>query len=258
MKINKGDFIKKINEGLDIDEIIDKNMNLIGTDDEVNSPENVYTDATTNSFVDAARQQVGKNRLYTTFLEEEELTETNSDIEGKKYHVPHNVIQDLKQMTSGDEGSKRAQGIISSPTMDYTQIKRFKHDIENTYSGDWASALTWINSVLSTDRNMVDNQKRTTMDIGMENRFRDTHYKDSPLTDLATMHESVKTNKIILTESQYNFLLESEDFNKYKVSALRSMIKGKKEEINKLREEVKAIDAILNSKIKNNIDEIKK
>lgn len=259
MKINKGDFLKKLDEGLSIVEIIDANLNLIGNDDSVDTPEQVTNNATTDSFVDASRQQVGKNRLFATFLEEDDIVETNSAIEGKKYHVPHNVIQSLQSIRDGEEGSDRAKELINNPTMNYGQVKRFKHDIENKYNGNWTTALTWINSILSVDRNMVDNQKRTTMEIGMENRFRKTHDKDydSNLTPLSSLTENKKI-KIMVNESQYKLINESEDFTKYKISALRIMVKEKKEEINKLKGEIKNINEILNNKVRNNIEENKK
>ncbi len=52
-------------------------------------------------------------------------------------------------------------------------------------------------------------------------------------------------------------LNEGEDFNKYKVSALREMLKDKKELLMKTKGEIKAISEILDSKIKNNIEENK-
>jgi len=256
MRITKAELLKKLNENVSVNEIIDSHLNIIGNNDDVETPEQIKTNATTDSYVDATRQQVGKNRLLTTFLEEDELVETNSAITGKKYHVPHNVVEFL-QSKSG-EGNRRIQGILQNPTMNYEQVKRFKHDIENEYQDDWTPAITWINSVLSTDRNMVDNQKRTTMEIGMENRFRKTHDKDynSNLTPLS-MNEEMKV-KLIVTEEQFNLINESEDFNKYKVVALREMLKEKKDLIMKTKEEIKKINAILTSKIKNNIEENKK
>lgn len=260
MKITKADLLKKLNEGLNVNEIIDNHLNLIGTDDYVDTPEQVTTDATTDSYIDASRQQMGKNRLLATFLEEEDIVETNSDIQGKMYHVPLTVIQALKSKAeSGDqEGSDRIAAILQNSTMNYEQVKRFKHDIENKYQGDWTAALTWINSVLATDRNVIQKSKETTMDTGMENRFRKTHDKDhnSNLTPLSSITEHRKVT-LMLTEAQVKMLNESENYNIYKVSALREMLKNKKELLIKTKNEIKSISEILDSKIKNNIEENK-
>lgn len=124
------------------------------------------------------------------------LNETNSSLVNKTYQVPLNVLQFLQKKQG--EGDKRIQGIINSPTLSYEQVKRFKHDIENSYQGDWSPVVMWLNGILGTDRNMVDSQKRTTMEIGLENRFRKTHDKDhnKNLTPLS------EVKKLKITEEQ--------------------------------------------------------
>ena len=138
---------------------------------------------------------------------EDKINEANSDLQGKSYKLPLNVIQFLQAKSNSPEGGKRVTGLLNNPNaVSYEQLKRFKHDIENggNYNGDWGTVLNWINSILGRDRNTVDNQKRTTMEIGMENRFRKTHDKNTSLTPLS----EVITKKIKITEKQHKLIEE--------------------------------------------------
>lgn len=174
----------------------------------------------------------------------------NSSLEGKTYQLPVNVIQFLKSKAS--VGGKRIQGLINNPNATYEQLKRFKHDIENGLSGDWSTVLNWINSVLGNDRGVVDNQKRTTMETGMENRFRKTHEKDYN-SNLTPLSEDNKIMKIKITEDQYRIIEqeiinESENFGQYRTKALRDLLKQKNDLISKTRQEIKEITDILNKR----------
>lgn len=233
MKITKGNFLALLKEGKSIDEIIDADLSLIsGTDTEDKETTNK---ATTNSFTDAAAQQIGKNRYYGTFLEEDDLNEENSKLKDKVYSFPDEILEVLRGKLSGDEGVERIKGILADNRMTYHQIKRFKHDIEKEYKGDWSAVLGWINSVLTTDRDSIQRNKQVTHDTGMENRFIKNHEKSY-----------VKPTQL------------NENFNDYKVSALREMLKKKKEELKELRSEIKEIEAIVSKRVKNNLDEKKK
>jgi len=177
------------------------------------------------------------------------INEVNSSLQGKNYALPLNVITFLKSKVNDPEGSERVTGLLNSQGASYEQLKRFKHDIENSYSGDWGTVINWINSILTRDRTGVDNQKRDTMNIGMENRFKKTHDKNSSLTPLSEK----KVMKIKITESQSELLKkevisEGENFTRYKSHALREMLKEKTETLNKLKEDIRTINDILNKK----------
>ena len=202
--MKKSELLKKLNEGLSISEIIDSNLNLIGNNDDVETPEQIKTDATTDNFFDAVTQQMGKDRRLGVYVEsDDELNEANSDLQDQEYKIPLDILSFLK--TKVGEGGDRIQGILNKSSMNYSQIKRFKHDIENSYQGDWSKVLTWINSVLTSDRNFVDKQKRTPMELGVENRFKKTHDKNhAQLTSLSSLFEGKKVIKI--TEEQYKLI----------------------------------------------------
>ncbi len=133
------------------------------------------------------------------------INEENSALVNKTYPLPSNILQFLQTKIS--EGGERVQGLLNSPAASYGQLKRMKSDIESgIYNTDWSPILKWINSVLGSDRDMLDHQKRTPMEIGMENRFRKTHDKDhnKNLTPLSgKQHVNLR-----ITEQQLNMLKE--------------------------------------------------
>jgi len=61
MKIKKLDLLKQLSEGIEISELIDKDMTLIGNSDETISNTAVTANSTTDSFVDSTRQKGGIN-----------------------------------------------------------------------------------------------------------------------------------------------------------------------------------------------------
>lgn len=171
MKITKGNFLKLINEGFSVDEIIDKNLSLIDGA-ESSSGEEVSNKSTSKTHADAVSQGLTRTNGSGYFLE------ANSALQGKTYQFNDDVMEFLKTKVGG-EGDKRIQGILDDGgIMSYELIKRFKHDIESEYSGDWGVVLNFINTVLNSDRKAIEIGKEVTSDTGMENRFRDEHEKD--------------------------------------------------------------------------------
>lgn len=236
MIFTKAKFLELLKEGKNISEIIDNDLSLISGAENSDSEE-VTNKTTTDSFVAAATQQVGKNRYVGTFMEDVNLDEANSELQGKTYTMPEEIVNFLRTKLNSGEGAERINAIIQNPAQSYEQVKRFKHDIENKYQGDWRVVLGWINQVLATDRDSISRNKQVTMDTGMQNRYLQNHEKNG---------------------LQPTPITESTNFNVYKATALRDMVKTKREEILKLRSEIKEIETILKSKIKNNIDETKK
>lgn len=183
------------------------------------------------------------------------ITEANSDLLGKTYAIPLKVQQFLQSMmNSVGEGKQRIQNLLSNPNPTYEQIKRFKHDIEHSYQGDWSMALNWINGVLASDRQSIYNKKKTTMDTGMQNRFIKPHEKDNVI-GFGGLRENNKVMKIKITEEQQQLikeeiLNEGENYSRYKSSALREILAEKQEQLINLKQEIKNITQILNSKAK--------
>lgn len=251
--MKKSDLNKKLNE------LVDKNLNLIGHNDDVDSAEEVKANSTTDSHADTSGQQMGKDRtnaLYAmdianNLLETENIVEDNSQLVGKTYSVPLNVKQFLQ--TKSGEGIDRINWLLKN-NPNYNQLKRFKYDIENNYQSDWSPILGWINGILNKDTSIIKDKKTTTMETGMENRFRKTHDKQhgNNLTPL--------TEKIKITETQAKLLvkeiiIESENYNLYKLSTLRDLLNQKTDLIMNTKEEIKKIQTIINNrKPKQSID----
>lgn len=183
------------------------------------------------------------------------INEANSDLLGKTYAIPLKVRQFLQSMANaGGEGTERINNLLSNPNPTYEQIKRFKHDIEHSYQGDWSLALNWINGVLATDRQSIYNKKKTTMDTGMQNRFIKPHEKDNVI-GFGSLRENKKIMKIKITEEQENLikeeiLKEGENYSRYKSSALREILAEKQQQLINLKEEIKSITQLLNAKSK--------
>jgi len=174
----------------------------------------------------------------------------NSALQGKGYTIPMQVMQSL-QARAG-EGNERVTALIQHPTQTYEQLKKLKHDIESgVLQGDWSTVILWVNGILARDRNAEQNRKQTTMEIGMENRFRKTHDKEYGMnvTPLSVNETTVK--KIKITEAQNELLKqelisENEDFSHYKVHALRLKLKEKMERLAELKADIREINALLN------------
>ena len=173
MALTKHLFLKLLTEGYDINEIINNNLSLI--DNPYTETETEVTNKSTNkTHVDSVAQ--GYSIQHTTGY----FSEANSALIGKTYQLNSNVMDFLKNKLNNSEGSKRVKGIINDKgIMTYEQLKRFKHDIENTYTEDWSLVLNFINNILTSDRNSVELEKKHTSNIGMNNRYRGNHNKDS-------------------------------------------------------------------------------
>ena len=180
----------------------------------------------------------------------DKINEANSALEGKSYPIPIQVKQFLQ--SKAGNGDERITAFIRSDSQTYEQLKRLKHDIETgVLQGDWSAVINWVNSILTRDRSVENNRKKTTMEIGMENRYRKTHDKDynANITPLSVNENKVK--KIKITESQNEILKktlisEGEDFTRYKANALRTLLKEKMEALACLKNDIREINSILN------------
>ncbi len=186
------------------------------------------------------------------------INEANSALQGKGYPIPMQVMQSL-QARAG-EGNERVTALLNHPVQTYEQLKKLKHDVESgVLQGDWSGVIVWVNSILARDRNVEHNRKQTTMEIGMENRFRATHDKDynANITPLSVNENIVKRIKITEAQSELikkELISEGEDFSKYKVHALRNLLKEKMEQLSCLKSDIRDINALLNKKASSDID----
>lgn len=105
----------------------------------------------------------------------------NSDLINKEYKLPSNIIKTLESKKELDsEGNKRINNWLESGVATYQQLKRFKNDIENNYDkSEWGDVLRWLNSILNLDRGSIYRSKKVKSDIGLDNMFRKSHFKDS-------------------------------------------------------------------------------
>ena len=115
----------------------------------------------------------------------------NSDLYGKKWTVPNDVISKLNKSINNsnksDKGYKRAQNITSDRAMSYSMLKRIKNFFDsfsgNKNDSDYLlaggdSMKTWVNNTLGKSRGDIVRDKRNKSDSGMSNQFKKTHSKD--------------------------------------------------------------------------------
>lgn len=75
---------EKLNKGLSIQEIVNTDLNVIGHNDDHNNLDDVTVNTTTDNFVDATRQQMGRDRtnaLYSLDLMNTNLLEDESSVD---------------------------------------------------------------------------------------------------------------------------------------------------------------------------------
>ena len=158
----------------------------------------------------------------------------NSSLEGKYFKVPDKVLKVLKSNLEkygkdNPTGSKRARDIITTRKVTYPQLKRIKTYFEK-YEGDGSdmeyklnggeTVEEWVNNELSQARDVVDKVKRTRMDAGEENQFKDTHEKDRDNANptgvgMVKIHKGSKMRNIMNNTTTYESVIR-EEVNKIK------------------------------------------
>lgn len=119
----------------------------------------------------------------------------NSELMGKQYDLPENIIQHLQtklsQCSNETPGRDRATNLLQSKTVNYNQLKRILHDMKyidrtnesvkyELYGGDLMEK--WGTSVLNGDRTQIDNRKNSRKradDISGINGMRKNSYLSS-------------------------------------------------------------------------------
>jgi len=92
----------------------------------------------------------------------------NSDMYGKQYQVPHNVLTSLENF----KDERTIHNIFTNGYLTYQNMKKILHDINNNkFEGkDLSSLKSFITQNLSSDRGSVHRQKRDASDSGMQNK----------------------------------------------------------------------------------------
>jgi antitoxin component YwqK of YwqJK toxin-antitoxin module len=106
----------------------------------------------------------------------------NAQLEDKIFVIPAHVMKFVKPGTMRSDFILRRKDEIT-----YYNIKRLKHffDVEKEKDQETYEALggdemeTWVNKVLDTHRSMSLKGKRIRSDVGMQNVFKKSHFKQS-------------------------------------------------------------------------------
>lgn len=153
----------------------------------------------------------------------------NSALEDKYFKVPDKVINILKSNLEkygkdNPSGSKRARDLITNRKATYAQMKRIKTYFEK-YEGNGTDseyklngeeiAKEWVDNQLAQARDTVDSVKRTRMDAGEENQFKDTHEKDKDNANptgvgMVKIHKGSKMRNIMNNTTTYESTIKEE------------------------------------------------
>ena len=106
----------------------------------------------------------------------------NAQLEDKIFVIPDHIMKFVKPGTMRSDFILRRKDEIT-----YYNIKRLKHffDVEKEKDPETYNALggdemeTWVNKVLDTHRSMSLKGKRIRSDVGMQNVFKKSHFKQS-------------------------------------------------------------------------------
>jgi len=101
----------------------------------------------------------------------------NSNLYGNYYRIPTPIIMRLNAwvMKNPNSDNKRPKNLLKGGMVSYSELKRLKHDLENydPATGDDAKyeasggneMLSWVNSILGSERSSTDISKKTNSSI---------------------------------------------------------------------------------------------
>ena len=123
----------------------------------------------------------------------------NSEIYGKQYQVPHNVLTSLENF----KDERTIHNIFTNGYLTYQNMKKILHDIDNGKFGDkdLSSLKSFITQNLGSDRGSVDRQKRDASDSGMQNQYLSAHQKNDPRNITDKPHSKLYENNKEVVES---------------------------------------------------------
>lgn len=99
----------------------------------------------------------------------------NQELYGQIYEIPDNILSNLEKYS----GNERIKNLINSKQISYSNLKKFKHDMENgekeSLGGEFFE--NWIKNTLSTKRDNSETSKRVKQKSGQSNAFISSHEK---------------------------------------------------------------------------------
>ena len=118
----------------------------------------------------------------------------NKDLKHKNYKIPDRIVNRIKHMIAKlkitdlqAKGLKRAQDMVDSKIISYSEMNRLKNYFD-TYEGNGMDdeykliggemAKKWLENSLEHDKETIKKNKTVRKDGGMENQFIKTHEKD--------------------------------------------------------------------------------
>jgi hypothetical protein len=159
----------------------------------------------------------------------------NKQLENKVFLCPMEIVNYIKTVLNGIgdkeiKGKKRAKDIVNDRRFTYSKMKRFKNFFDN-FNGDKKSLeyhiiggdmmCDWICGTLGVNRKVIDDIKRTRMNAGEENQFKQSHNKDRANSNptgvnIPKLHRSKVSHQIFNNNAVYeqeqlnrmNFLFE--------------------------------------------------
>lgn len=158
----------------------------------------------------------------------------NSSLENRTFAVTDKLLNTLKSNlekygADNPKGSKRARNLITKREVTYQEMKRIKNYFDN-YEGDGTDveyklnggevAKEWVEKLLGTARETVDNIKRTQMDAGSENKFKKTHEKDKDNANptgvgMVKIHKGANMRNIMNNTTVYEEIQQIKELIKY-------------------------------------------
>ena len=123
----------------------------------------------------------------------------NSDMYGKKYEIPENVLNSLEN----HKDETTIKNIFTNGYLTYQNMKKILHDIDNNkFQGkDLSSLKSFITQNLGSDRGSVNRQKRDASDSGMQNQYLSAHQKNDPRNITDKPHSKLYENNKEVVES---------------------------------------------------------
>ena len=123
----------------------------------------------------------------------------NSDLYGKKYEIPENVLNSLEN----HKDETTIKNIFTNGYLTYQNMKKILHDIDNNkFQGkDLSSLKSFITQNLGSDRGSVNRQKRDASDSGMQNQYLSAHQKNDPRNITDKPHSKLYENNKEVVES---------------------------------------------------------
>ena len=123
----------------------------------------------------------------------------NSDLYGKKYEIPENVLNSLEN----HKDETTIKNIFTNGYLTYQNMKKILHDIDNNkFNGrDLSSLKSFITQNLGSDRGSVNRQKRDASDSGMQNQYLSAHKKNDPRNITDKPHSKLYENNKEVVES---------------------------------------------------------